>query len=152
LARLRPAGLEELGLIAALRALAEFWRSRHPELVISVEAPDALGFGAATDDVIYRIVRESFGNAVRHGQPNRVDIEISTDLAGTILVNIRDDGGGFPPDSEPRGFGLQGMADRVASLGGILSVSNRADAAGVIVAARFPPAFVAEPTDLGVPA
>ena len=149
LARLRPPGLEELGLVQALQSLAVFWRSRHPEIAISIDAQDFGGFGAACDDAIYRMVRECLGNAIRHGKPKRIEVEIAVG-PDEAVATVRDDGGGLA--SAEVGFGLRGMEERIRSLGGTLAVADRTEPAGVVVVARLPRARVGALAEVAVPA
>jgi two-component system sensor histidine kinase UhpB len=53
-------------------------------------------------------------------------------------VTVRDDGGGLQPSSLSSGFGLIAMKERVAALGGSVTVQNRPDTQGVEVLARLP--------------
>ena len=150
LARLRPPGLEELGLVPALQALAAFWRSRHPAIAIAIDAHSPHDFGPAVDDVIYRIVRESLGNAIRHGKPRRIELLIVDD-DHEIRVTVRDDGGGLAAGSA-LGFGVRGMTERVEALGGTLTIANRIEPAGVAIEARLPRVSQAMDDMLTVPA
>src|SRR5262249_38900280 len=98
------------------------------------------------DGTIYRVVQESVSNAVRHGSPTRVGIEIELAPDATILVRVTDDGGGLKSSARPGGYGIIGMSERVASLKGTLEVRNRPDGSGVIVEAKLP-ARTREPID-----
>jgi two-component system sensor histidine kinase UhpB len=147
LGRLRPAGLAELGLAQAIENLAEFWRCRHPEIAITIAGLRGdTGFGEALDATIYRIIQESFSNAVRHGRPSAITVTIEGDRAGgdrtgDLFVSVSDDGSGLSqPPGQPTGrpgFGLVGMAERVAALDGVLTVAD-GPVGGVTVMARFP--------------
>jgi two-component system, NarL family, sensor histidine kinase UhpB len=76
-------------------------------------------------------------NALRHAQPSRVDIAVDSG-AGRIQVSVADDGVGLPADwARPGRYGLRGLADRVAQLGGTLSVDNR-PARGMLLSADIP--------------
>ncbi|HEY7991158.1 MAG TPA: histidine kinase [Stellaceae bacterium] len=150
LGRLRPIGLEEFGLAAAIENLVEFWRRRHPEIAYEVEIGDDMdGFGESTDLVIYRIVQEGLSNALRHGRPSRVGIEIVRDEAAAIVVRVADDGGGCDGGAAP-GYGLLGMSERVKNAGGrfvIDSVTGR----GLIVTAVLPPPRVRSTSEIAAP-
>ena len=70
------------------------------------------------------IVQEAVFNALRHGAPTVIDVEITYRLPRTVELLVRDDGTGFQPDSR-RGpaeghFGLQGMRERAERLGGAM--------------------------------
>ncbi|TWB59530.1 histidine kinase [Nitrospirillum viridazoti] len=139
LARLRPPGLSDLGLRAALENLAAFWRARRPDVAIAVTVAPGPHLGEAGDTAIYRVVQESLSNAIRHGRPRSVSIGVASS-AGGITIDIADDGDGLPAGAPPStGYGLRGMAERVAALGGSLTVANRPEG-GVRVHAVLPSA------------
>lgn len=142
LGRLRPIGLEEFGLSAAIAHLIEFWRRRHPEIDYRLEiAPEAEGRGELIDTTIYRIVQECLANALRHGQPSAIAIALSPmrgepDGSDALLLTVRDDGGGM--SARPgMGYGLLGMDERVKALGGSLEVLSD-PGTGLSVTARLP--------------
>jgi two-component system, NarL family, sensor histidine kinase UhpB len=137
LGRLRPAVLVDLGLAQALDNLVDFWRGRHPRVVFDLKmVPE--GFSERLDEGIYRIVRESLSNALRHGQPSEIDISIQLGADDTVEIDVVDDGGGMMLPTSTAGFGITGMQERAALLGGTVSVQNRGDGKGVVVRARLP--------------
>ncbi len=137
LGRLRPSVLLDLGLAQAIDNLVDFWRGRNPQVVFDLKVfPES--FGEPLDEGIYRIVRESLNNALRHGQPSEVDINIRFETDGTVAIDVVDDGGGMKAANTAIGFGIIGMQERIALLGGTISIGNRDDAKGVIVSARLP--------------
>jgi two-component system, NarL family, sensor histidine kinase UhpB len=137
LGRLRPTVLLDFGLAHAVENLVDFWKVRHSHIDFDVRVcPES--FGKALDDAIYRILREGLSNALRHGRPRRVAIEVCQESKSTIVAEIVDDGGGLNASNLVAGFGITGMQERAASLGGTLTVKNRPDGSGVIVSARFP--------------
>lgn len=136
LRRLRSIEVDEAGLAEAVGHLTQFWQRRHPEIAFDVAlAPDCEGLGEPLDRTTYHIVQECLSNAVRHGQPHRVDVAIAQ-ADGDITIRITDDGRGM---AEPRnlGFGLVGMRERVEALGGHLSITS-APGRGVSVIVTFP--------------
>jgi two-component system sensor histidine kinase UhpB len=142
LGRLRPAGLAEVGLVQAIENLMAFWRLRHPEIRLELDLRASAGsFGHALDTAIYRVVQEGVTNAVRHGCPSRIDVVLSeAEDRDELMVSVLDDGTGMPESEAGRssaGFGLIGMRERVAGVGGSLAVSNRAGG-GLAVVARWP--------------
>ena len=144
LGRLRPAVLLDVGLAHAIDNLVSFWRAHNRGLSFRVDVPEE-GFGEPLDSVVYRIVQESLSNAVRHGKPSAIDIEVRVAKDGDILIQVRDDGGGLRPNARPGSFGVLGMRERVATLGGELEVKDRTDKRGVFVAARLPKTIRAKP-------
>lgn len=136
LGRLRSAMLLDVGLAHAIDNLIAFWRAHRPKLVFKVEVPEE-SFGELIDGTVYRVVQESISNAVRHGSPTTIKILVKANADGSIDIRVTDDGNGLKPNGV-RGFGITGMRERVATLGGTLDVSNRRDGEGVVVAAHLP--------------
>ena len=148
LGRLRPAVLLDVGLAHAIDNLVSFWATHRPGLAFDVHVPEE-GFGEPVDGTIYRVVQESVSNAVRHGTPARIDIAVEAGADRAIAIRVSDDGGGLKGSGRPGspgspgvgqggGYGIIGMSERVASLGGTLEVKNRPDGRGVVVEARLP--------------
>jgi two-component system sensor histidine kinase UhpB len=137
LGRLRSANLLDVGLAHAIDNLVAFWRAHRANLNFRVDVPEE-SFGELLDGTIYRIVQESLSNAVRHGKPTLISIEVRANEDLSIDIRVADDGGGLKPDQRAGGFGIVGMQERVGTLGGSLDVANRADVPGVVVSARIP--------------
>ncbi len=137
LGRLRPIALFDLGLPHAIDNIVDFWRARYPNVTFDVRICRE-GLGERLEEAVYQIVRESLSNALRHGHPSRIGIEIQAADDNTIGINVVDDGGGKPPTGSAIGFGITGMQERAALLGGTLTVGDRVDAKGVIVSAKLP--------------
>jgi signal transduction histidine kinase len=123
----RPAGLDD-GLSPALRELA----SRSP-LHTKVEATDER-FEDKLETAAYFVASEALANAAKHAHASHVTLSTAK-RNGQLVVCIQDDGVGGAVPSE--GSGLAGMTDRVAALGGSLSVDSRPDR-GTIVTAELP--------------
>jgi len=139
LGRLRPTGLTDIGLAQAVENLGVFWRRRHPQLAIHFDlGPADVSFGDVLDATLYRLIQESLTNAIRHGRPRNVTVTIRAEDAGHILLQVSDDGVGFAEATDKTGLGLAGMQERIAALGGSLSVRNQADGHGASVTARLP--------------
>lgn len=142
LGRLRPGVLADFGLAAAITSLVEFWRQRHPEIHFHLQLPpDGASFGALIDITIYRIVQESLSNGVRHGNPARISVSVTSALAevpGSERVNVEVANDGREINkSAGFGFGLTGMHERVQALGGHL-VLTRKPGLSFSVTATFP--------------
>lgn len=136
LRRLAPGALLDLGLPGAIDNLVGFWKARRPFIAFSVDVGgDPLD--PPLDAVAFRVVQESFSNAIRHGAPSAIDVIIDVDEDHATIV-VEDDGIGFPAGPPPLGFGLAGMRERVRSVGGSIDVRNRASGRGVIVEAALP--------------
>jgi two-component system, NarL family, sensor histidine kinase UhpB len=138
LGRLRQTGLTDIGLAQAVENLGVFWRRRHPEMSIRFDVAADASFGDVTDATLYRLIQESLTNAIRHGRPRNISVSIRSEAAGDILLQVSDDGVGFAKSMDRSGLGLAGMQERIAALGGSLSVRNHADGNGASITARLP--------------
>lgn len=135
--RLAPLSLDTIGLADTLKNLVRDWQRRYPAVTLSVRNDLAAELGASVTLTIYRVVQEGLINALRHAQPSRVEIEVQSD-ADRIAVTVTDDGVGLPEEwSKPGHFGLRGLAERVARLGGHFIVANR-EPNGVRLTAEMP--------------
>jgi signal transduction histidine kinase len=119
---LRPAVLDDLGLVPALRWLArEVSRNQAVQVdVLAEELPGALPEDHRT--CVYRVVQESLRNACRHSGAQQVRIQVQQP-DHRIRVSVQDDGKGFDPALET-GMGILGMEERVVRLGGVLKVDS----------------------------
>ncbi len=139
---LRPAALDELGVEAALQALAERTKHRGIEVDASIDLAYEQGRAGARhtpelEVALYRIAQEALSNAAKHGHAARAVVEVQED-AETIHLTVRDDGEGFDPElAETKGFGLLGMRERVQLLEGTLQIES-APGDGTTVRARLP--------------
>jgi two-component system sensor histidine kinase UhpB len=83
------------------------------------------------------VVQEGLTNAVRHGHPSRIEIEIALAADGEVVTRVTDDGQGAG-QAEGAGFGLIGMRERVAAAGGSLAVERDRPTGGWSLTARLP--------------
>jgi two-component system, NarL family, sensor histidine kinase UhpB len=135
--RLAPLSLDALGLTASLENLVRDWQRRHPGIAIVLHHELPADLGPSVTLAIYRVVQESLVNALRHAEPSRVDISVTGNESG-VRITVADDGIGLPSDwQRPGHFGLRGLADRVAQLGGTLEVGNQPER-GARVSAEIP--------------
>jgi signal transduction histidine kinase len=140
IAQLRPAALDEIGLGAATENLVDRLRGEFEiELRIDLEYEG----GRATERLdievegtVYRLVQEALNNARKHADARRVDVTIVEEHGG-VTVEVRDDGSGFDASATEGGYGLIGMAERVALVDGRLDVSST-PGEGTIVRASVP--------------
>ena len=140
--RLMPLSLDTLGLADTLENLVRDWQRRNPAVRLSLEHDLCAPLGPSVTLAIYRVVQEGLINALRHAQASQVAIEVRSD-AQRILVTVTDDGIGMSPHSSAPGhFGLRGLAERVAHLGGAFSV-NETEPHGVRLSAQIPLAPIA---------
>jgi signal transduction histidine kinase len=131
---LRPSALDDFGLVAALERLATTFaeRSGIPAAVESTLSEQRLP--PELETVLYRLVQEALTNVVKHAGAERVSILVTQGDGGVRAV-VEDDGQGFSP-SEVRvdALGLVGMRERLALLGGTLSVESEPGAGTAVVA------------------
>jgi two-component system, NarL family, sensor histidine kinase UhpB len=129
--------LDTLGLADTLENLARDWQRRYPQVAITVRNDLTSVLGPTVTLTIYRVAQEGLINALRHAQPTRVGIELTSDERH-IALTITDDGVGLPPDwSRPGHFGLRGLADRVDHVGGTFKIENHVPR-GVRLTAEIP--------------
>jgi signal transduction histidine kinase len=100
---------------------AEFVADREGARVHAACDPD-VRVPAEVSEALARIVRESVTNAVRHGHAGVIDLQLRAN--GHIQLQVRDDGDGFDPERDVRGFGLISMQERAAMLGGTFTVAS----------------------------
>jgi len=133
--RLRPAALEAGLGPAAESLLNEFQQA----MGIPCELDDRLPANLVLDDVrtttIFRILQESMTNAARHAQASHIRVRLSTADRG-LRLTVEDDGRGFA-GSRGGSYGVSGMRERAASLGGTLQISS-AGGTGTTVEAWIP--------------
>jgi signal transduction histidine kinase len=111
---LRPPALDDLGLVAAIRAQAIHYE--HPGLRVSIEASEPLPeLPAAVEVAAYRIIQEALTNVVRHANACSCLIHLAFD--GTLRLEVTDDGCGIPADRQA-GVGLRSMQERAVEVGG----------------------------------
>lgn len=130
LGRLRPFGLADLGLEAAIENLVAFWRRRRPDICYRISVSDECeGLPNIIGTTICRIVQEALSNAVRHAEAKRVTVSIEPCCdpghgSEAIRAVVADDGHGMSEHNR-KGYGLTGLSERIAALGGCVSFSNR---------------------------
>ncbi len=113
---LAPVELDAQGLMAALRDLARRTSTRgRIECVLEMPQPVLIGDAQATVQ-LFRIAQEAVRNAVRHSGAGRIAVGLSQTDEG-VLLSIRDDGCGLPPETEGDGMGLRIMRYRAAAIG-----------------------------------
>jgi len=136
LQRLHPETLDSLGLDEALHELVKAWRQRNPAVTCDLHINVPLnGLGDAHNITVYRVVQEALTNVSRHAHARRVEVRVCR--AGTLTVEVEDDGTGMDTETPTRGFGLPGMRERVEALGGSLHLFS-GGSHGVTLAVELP--------------
>lgn len=139
---LRPPALDDLGLVPALRALADDLATRTDVPTDLEVAGEPRRLPHEVELTLYRIAQESLHNAERHAAPSRLTVAVTFGPDQVEMV-VGDDGPGFDPDTvtvattAEGGLGLLGMQERAALAGGSLDIVSRADA-GTTVTVRLP--------------
>ncbi|WP_310738817.1 sensor histidine kinase [Microbispora sp. H10830] len=131
---LRPPVLDDLGLAAAVEALAGPDDAEGPATAVSAEG-DLADLPAAVEVAVYRIVQEALTNVRRHARATRVRVELRREPEALRLL-IADDGVGLPPERRS-GVGLTSMRERTAELGGTCLVTGE-PGAGTTVEVTLP--------------
>lgn len=127
---LRPTALDDLGLHTALTNYLEEW-AETSSIAIDFHSNGLLDqrLGNQLESTIYRIVQEAVNNVVKHANAKNVSI-ILEKRGNKVLVIIEDDGIGFDAEAllkmpaKNRRFGLLGMQERVALVGGSVSIES----------------------------
>jgi two-component system, NarL family, sensor histidine kinase DevS len=132
--QLRPAVLDDFGLVAALERLTETFAE---QTGIRVDFHSALGekrLPGEVETALYRVVQESLTNIVKHASARRVSISVARRDSSVAAV-IEDDGDGFDPRVvREGGVGLLGMRERLALLDGRVEIESRPGAGTTLVA------------------
>jgi signal transduction histidine kinase len=132
---LRPAALDELGLLGALRQQVE--RFDRDRVATTLQAPEVVPpLPAAVEVAAYQIVTEALTNIARHAHARHATVTLAAD--SSLGIEVRDDGA-TPAGTEQGwrpGVGLQSMAERAAEVGGTLQAGPTP--AGGRVYARLP--------------
>lgn len=152
--QLRPAVLDDLGLRAALRWLAEDCRERlHIQVDLHLEAPTSALEGEMYpplyETTLFRVAQESLTNVARHAQATHVSIEL-VQHEKSIFLRVRDNGQGYEVARQSAGLGISGMQERVSLLNGTFNLSSE-PGKGTTVEAMLPlPAPVTEERKDGI--
>jgi signal transduction histidine kinase len=125
IAELRPTVLDDLGVQAAIEALAERARRDGLEVELRIELGNEQAERHSTEleTALYRITQEALTNIRKHGGGCRALIEIQHD-DGYVHLAVGDDGRGFDLRAKADGFGLHVMRERAELLGGTLEISS----------------------------
>jgi signal transduction histidine kinase len=131
---LRPQAIDDLGLVPALRGMAEDFAAR-THLEVKITAPESVGCPPETAMVLYRVGQEALTNVARHAGARRAWLTLEFDDGEARLV-VEDDGRGPGAALKPH-LGLLGMHERVAGVGGRLWL-GRGALGGMRVEATLP--------------
>jgi signal transduction histidine kinase len=140
---LRPPTIDHHGLSAAIDSLANDWAERS-SIQIQVEIDPALGRLPETIELsVFRIVQEGLSNIRKHAAASHVRLSLQRTPSASLLVRLEDDGKGLaiPTDlsslSMNKHFGLVGISERVALLGGMMNIES-SRGGGMILQVEIP--------------
>jgi signal transduction histidine kinase len=135
---LRPPTIDSLGLGSAITSLVDGWRERTGIPFDLVLDENLIRLPEDTELSIFRIIQESLHNIGKHSHAKHVEISLKHTTPRTILISIRDDGVGLPEDfnlsllASNDHYGLLGISERVALLGGHLNIQNQNNGGAII--------------------
>jgi len=146
---LRPAVLDDLGLIPALHAYSKSLAARKKLKIQMTAFGGVEALGSAKRTVLFRVAQEALTNVARHAHATEVRMSIS-EVSGAIRMEISDNGGAFQVGKaflakNPKRLGLIGMKERIEMVGGNLTIES-APGKGTTVRAEIP--FNAEKNNL----
>lgn len=119
---LRPADLEQGGLISAIEMRLNTVE-RRIGLQVDVQMGGYVGMSPAREIQFYHIIVEALNNVVKHAAATHLTLRL-TQAGGNLQLRIVDDGRGFDPAQVIGGMGLENIRERVARLGGQLSITS----------------------------
>ncbi|MGW7104265.1 GAF domain-containing sensor histidine kinase [Streptomyces sp. NPDC054838] len=130
---LRPAALDEDGLVATLRDHVRVLDRAHTAHV-TFACDGIRALPATQEEALLRVAQEALHNALRHSDADRVEVTLTRHATGALL-SVRDDGRGFSPQAvrtAGRHLGLVSMRDRAGGVGGRLEVRSEPGAGTTI--------------------
>ncbi len=135
---LRPAELDDLGLIPAIQYLRDSSVDKGMEVSLQVHGPRRR-LDPIVETVLFRVVQEALNNVVRHAGTDKAQIRVDF-CTDEIVLKIIDKGVGFDPAKPlvpPHGWGLAGMRERINLIGGHLIIES-SDGMGTTVEVVVP--------------
>ena len=142
IAALMPGHLEQLGLAKALEQAAHEIVKKGPIQVVTIVRGEVQQLPLRIADTLFRIGQEAVVNAVRHAQPQTIQLRFVYGRR-SVKLTIRDDGKGFVPEGEGSGFGIRGMKRRADGINATFRVrSTLGHGTSVAVRAMLPNALL----------
>jgi signal transduction histidine kinase len=140
---LRPPTIDHHGLSGAIDSLAHEWAERN-DVQLQLEIDPALGRLPETIELsVFRIIQEGLSNVRKHADARHVRLSLQRTSSASLLVRLEDDGRGLaaPVDlaslSVSKHFGLVGISERVALLGGLINIES-SKGGGTILQVEIP--------------
>jgi two-component system, NarL family, sensor histidine kinase UhpB len=141
--RLRPVGLDELGLVDAIEHCVDHWRQRLPEMQFELSVSGSFdGLSEPATLTVYRLIQEGLTNIYKHARASRAEIALERSISpqngvDELLLSVADDGCGMEYNARVSRFGLSGMRERVELSGGAFTLTS-APGEGLRFTARIP--------------
>ncbi len=123
--RLRPGFLDCFGIIAAIEIEAQEFSKRSAIPCTIIKSQESIELPEAYSITLFRVCQETLNNILKHAQATQVQIEIVKGADHLELI-VSDDGIGFSEAArdKPHSFGLRGIHERVAHLGGTVKIAS----------------------------
>ena len=140
---LRPAVLDDLGMVPAIQWLSEINLEKAGVLVNFKTAGRVKRLDIKLETVLFRVIQEVIQNIARHADAKNVNINLNIKKT-VIKVQVTDDGRGFDvkeamiAKDRPRGLGLLGMKERVELVGGRLDIRSHSGGGGTEINIEIP--------------
>lgn len=130
---LRPAILEQ-GLVAAVQWMSMRFERRTGITTTMRTSHEQIQLPAGVPLVAYRTAQEALTNVSKHANASRVDIELSVD-SGVLTLEVSDNGQGVAPGdlAKARSFGIRGLHERAATVGGWVDLSSNSRGTSLIL-------------------
>ncbi len=133
---LRPPLLDDLGLLPALEALIDDYRSTGG-FAIEADLPGRLPESTRdTELTVYRALQEGLANAARHARTDRVEVALRIE-DDALVLSVRDHGRGLPAEGVTGGTGIAGLRERLHGIGGAVALTAVPEG-GVLLLVRAP--------------
>jgi signal transduction histidine kinase len=152
--QLRPAALEEQGLVIALQKHIGAMQSKD-HLKINFNAESEKRLSNEHEQTLYRIAQEALNNVVKHSEATLVDVELNFGDKETVLV-VRDNGVGFDPQGDAaernrtqKSLGMSSMHERARLAGGTLELISK-PGQGTTITVRLPVSAAPRPVGVGI--
>ena len=138
IADLRPSLLDNLGLVAAMRSQVQAFSKRSDVSAAFTFSGESRRVDPDIEMIIFRIAQEALTNVAKHAQATEVKVRLIY-RADRLCLRIRDNGCGFDPDfvldagrKSREAWGLLGMQERVALVGGRLFIKSNSKIGTII--------------------
>ena len=123
---LRPAQLDDLGLIPAIQYLKDSNATQGLDVSVEVQGKSRR-LDAIVETVLFRVIQEALNNVLRHAQTRQAQILVNF-CPQEIILKVADSGVGFDPQKPlipPHGWGLAGMRERMELIKGQLRIESK---------------------------